>query len=149
MSIFRFGRIRVSDNQLNMQFSENVQSARAFWGLDENNRKINLRAITYLPSTISFHSILKTRLLRKADILTSSFKRKGFCCSYISESSTMLRKKKTNVFTFSDFFLLQLNVDHFCVFCFKLAWHKDEFYWHENMHVWNHFHPKVLPPEEN
>ena len=47
-----------------------------------------------LPSTISFHSILYTKLLRKADILISSSKRNGFCCSYISESSTMLQRKR-------------------------------------------------------
>ena len=61
------------------------------------------------------------------------------------------RKKNTSSH-FLIFFLLQLNVGHFFAtfnFCFKLAWHIDEVDLYGNNHVWTHFHPKVLPPEEH
>ena len=47
------------------------------------------------PSTISFQYILKTKWFKKADIRARSLRLKGFCCSYISGSSTILKKNKT------------------------------------------------------
>ena len=95
-------------------------------------RSENLRVIAVLPSTISFHSILKTKLLRKTEILTSSSKRKGFCSSYISESSTILGKKKKR------------SVLHFDGLFTSIGQSFSSYWWNSN-----HFYLRALPSGVN